>query len=115
MFETKHGGLDNEMGSLSGGNQQRFVAGRALRINPQMILAFQPARGLDLNSTTKVFQEIRRACNDGACAIVVSFDLDELLDFCDRIVVMCHGELSEPRPEEARDRVAIGKLMVGAG
>lgn len=115
MFETKHGGLDNEMGSLSGGNQQRFVAGRALRINPQMILAFQPARGLDLNSTTKVYQEIRRACNDGACAIVVSFDLDELLDFCDRIVVMCHGELSEPRPEEARDRAAIGRLMVGAG
>ncbi|MEI7985735.1 MAG: ATP-binding cassette domain-containing protein [Armatimonadota bacterium] len=115
MFGTKHGGLDNEIGSLSGGNQQRFVAGRALRINPQMILAFQPARGLDLNSTTKVYQEIRRACNDGACAIVVSFDLDELLDFCDRIVVMCHGELSEPRPEEARDRAAIGKLMVGAG
>ena len=115
MFSTKHGGLGDEMGSLSGGNQQRFVAGRALRINPQMILAFQPARGLDLNSTTKVYQEIRRACNDGACAIVVSFDLDELLDFCDRIVVMCHGELSEPRPNEARDRAAIGRLMVGAG
>ena len=114
MFDTKHGGLGNEMGSLSGGNQQRFVAGRALRVNPQMILAFQPARGLDLNSTTKVYQEIRRACNDGACAIVVSFDLDELLDFCDRIVVMCHGELSEPKPDEARDRKAIGRLMVGA-
>ena len=115
MFSTKHGGLSNEMGSLSGGNQQRFVAGRALRIDPQMILAFQPARGLDLNSTTKVYQEIRRACEGGACAIVVSFDLDELLDFCDRIVVMCNGVLSEPNPEEARDRSAIGRLMVGAG
>jgi simple sugar transport system ATP-binding protein len=115
MFNTKHGGIKSEMGSLSGGNQQRFVAGRALRINPQMILAFQPARGLDLNSTTMVYQEIRRACNEGACAIVVSFDLDELLDFCDRIVVMCHGEMSEPTPELSRDRVAIGRLMVGAG
>ena len=114
MFSTKHGGLGNEMGSLSGGNQQRFVAGRALRIDPQIILAFQPARGLDLNSTTKVYQEIRKACNDGACAVVVSFDLDELLDFCDRIVVMCHGEMSEPKPEDARDRKAIGRLMVGA-
>lgn len=114
MFKTKHGNLNDSMGSLSGGNQQRFVAGRALRINPQMILAFQPARGLDLNSTTKVYQEIRKACNEGACAIVVSFDLDELLDFCDRIVVMCHGHLSEPKPSEARDRQAIGRLMVGA-
>lgn len=114
MFKTKHGNLNDSMGSLSGGNQQRFVAGRALRINPQLILAFQPARGLDLNSTTKVYQEIRKACNEGACAIVVSFDLDELLDFCDRIVVMCHGHLSEPKPSEARDRQAIGRLMVGA-
>ncbi len=114
MFKTKHGNLSDSMGSLSGGNQQRFVAGRALRIDPQMILAFQPARGLDLNSTTKVYQEIRKACDEGACAIVVSFDLDELLDFCDRIVVMCHGHLSEPKPEEARDRAAIGRLMVGA-
>ena len=114
MFSTKRGSLTDPMGSLSGGNQQRFVAGRALKINPQMILAFQPARGLDLNSTTKVYNEIRKACNEGACAIVVSFDLDELLDFCDRIVVMCHGELSEPRPEEARDRKAIGRLRVGA-
>lgn len=114
MFRTKRGDLSDEMGSLSGGNQQRFVAGRALRVNPQMILAFQPARGLDLNSTTKVYHEIRKACDEGACAIVVSFDLDELLDFCDRIVVMCHGNLSEPPPEEACDRTAIGKLMVGA-
>ncbi|MEI8282775.1 MAG: heme ABC transporter ATP-binding protein, partial [Armatimonadota bacterium] len=97
------------------GNQQRFVAGRALSLDPQLIIAFQPARGLDLNSTTKVYNEIRRACQAGACAIVVSFDLDELLDFCDRIVVMTHGELFEPQTEVARDRAAIGRLMVGAG
>jgi general nucleoside transport system ATP-binding protein len=113
-FNTKHGGLGNEMASLSGGNQQRFVAARALHLSPQLILAFQPARGLDLNSTTKVYRDIRAACDVGASAIIVSFDLDELLDFCDRIAVMCHGELSEPKPEDSRDRLAIGRLMVGA-
>ena len=102
------------MSSLSGGNQQRFVAGRALQLSPNLILAFQPARGLDLNSTTKVYQEIRRRCDEGATAIIVSFDLDELLDFCDRILVMNHGEMFEPAPAEARDRAAIGRLMVGA-
>ncbi len=115
MFDTKFGRLSDEIASLSGGNQQRFVAGRALSLDAQLILAFQPARGLDLNSTTKVYNEIRRVCQAGACAIVVSFDLDELLDFCDRIVVMAHGELYEPQTEVARDRAAIGRLMVGAG
>lgn len=114
MFNTKHGGLNQPMESLSGGNQQRFVAGRALLVRPELILAFQPARGLDLNSTTMVYQKIREHCNNGACAIVVSFDLDELLDFCDRILVMNHGDMNEPRPEDARDRAAIGRLMVGA-
>lgn len=113
-FSTKHGGLGQPMRSLSGGNQQRFVAGRALQLSPNLILAFQPARGLDLNSTTKVYQEIRRRCDEGATAIIVSFDLDELLDFCDRILVMNHGEMFEPAPAEARDRAAIGRLMVGA-
>jgi general nucleoside transport system ATP-binding protein len=114
MFNTKHGGLKNPIGSLSGGNQQRFVAGRALQVNPHLILAFQPARGLDLNSTTKVYREIRKACEQGACALVVSFDLDELLDFCDRILVMNHGEMAEPEKGSERDRKAIGRLMVGA-
>ena len=113
-FATKHGALNQPMSSLSGGNQQRFVAGRALQLAPNLILAFQPARGLDLNSTTKVYQEIRRRCHEGATAMIVSFDLDELLDFCDRILVMNHGEMFEPKPEEAGDRTAIGRLMVGA-
>lgn len=110
-FSTKHGGLEQPMSSLSGGNQQRFVAARSLEMNPKLILAFQPARGLDLNSTTKVYQGIRRECEKGAAALVVSFDLDELLDFCDEIVVMCNGVLSIP---STRDRAEIGKLMVNA-
>jgi simple sugar transport system ATP-binding protein len=108
-FSTKHGGLDNPMSSLSGGNQQRFVAARALQVSPKIILAFQPARGLDLNSTTKVYQAMREECELGASALVVSFDLDELLDFCDEIVVMCNGVLTTP---SQRDRTEIGRLMV---
>ena len=108
-FSTKHGGLKNPMSSLSGGNQQRFVAARALQVSPKIILAFQPARGLDLNSTTKVYQAMREECKQGASALVVSFDLDELLDFCDEIVVMCNGVLTTP---SQRDRTEIGRLMV---
>ncbi len=114
MFQTKHGGLDQPMSSLSGGNQQRFVAARALWNAPKLILAFQPARGLDLAATREVYEGLRKACDNGAGALIVSYDLDELLEHCDRIVVMNRGELIEPGQGQERDRNVIGCLMVGA-
>ncbi|MBI5705366.1 MAG: ABC transporter ATP-binding protein [Armatimonadetes bacterium] len=113
-FGTKAAGPGAPMASLSGGNQQRFVAARALALKPRLLLAFQPARGLDIDATRAVYAGIREACLAGAGAIVVSFDLDELLDYCDRIVVMNLGRLAEPPPQSARERAAIGALMVGA-
>lgn len=113
-FHTKHGGLTNPMASLSGGNQQRFVAARALENDPRLVLAFQPARGLDLAATRDVYDGLRAACEQRAAVLVVSYDLDELLDHCDRVVAMNRGELFEPKPGEERDRDAIGCLMVGA-
>ncbi|AIE83630.1 ABC transporter ATP-binding protein [Fimbriimonas ginsengisoli] len=113
-FHTRHGGLNLPMASLSGGNQQRFVAARALEFRPSLILAFQPARGLDLGGTADVYEAIRDRVEEDAAAIVVSFDLDELLEHCDRIVVMNGGLLYEPPPGKQKDREAIGRLMVGA-
>lgn len=114
-FKTRHGGVRLPMRSLSGGNQQRFVAARALAVRPRLILAFQPARGLDIEATRQVYKGIREACAQGAAAIVVSFDLDEILENCDRVLAMCGGKLFEPPRDEARDRNAIGRLMVAAG
>jgi general nucleoside transport system ATP-binding protein len=114
-FNTKHGGLQQSIGSLSGGNQQRFVAARALFGQPKLILAYQPARGLDLAATQEVFEAIRAECDTGAGALVVSYDLDELLEYCDRVVVLNRGELFTPAQGEELDGDAIGRLMVGAG
>ncbi len=111
-FNTKFSSLGQAIGGLSGGNQQRFVAGRALSGEPRVILAFQPARGLDLKATREVYQAIREACTGGAAALIVSFDLDELLTHCDRVVAMNRGKLFEPGQEDSRDRDAIGRLMV---
>ncbi|RYG37543.1 ABC transporter ATP-binding protein [bacterium] len=113
-FSTRHGGLDLPMASLSGGNQQRFVAARALESNPRLLLAFQPARGLDLLGTAEVYGAIRERCHEGAAAIVVSFDLDELLQHCDRVVAISAGKISEPPSDKALDRESIGRLMTGA-
>ena len=110
-FRTKHAGLRSPMRSLSGGNQQRFVAARALELGPRLVLAFQPTRGLDIDGTAQLYAAIRGLCREGAGALVVSFDLDELLENCDRTLVIREGRIYEP---ERQDRLEIGRLMVGA-
>lgn len=109
-FATKHDGLSRPLRSLSGGNQQRFVAARALEIEPRLILAFQPARGLDIDATRMVYDALRRRCREGAAALVVSFDLDELLENADRLLVMYAGRVTEA---PGLDRAEVGRLMVG--
>ncbi|GAB4132725.1 MAG: ABC transporter ATP-binding protein [Fimbriimonadaceae bacterium] len=112
-FRTKFVSLDQPIGGLSGGNQQRFIAGRALADGGGVVLAFQPARGLDLAGIDDVYGALRAHTRAGGCALVVSFDLDELLAHCDRIITISHGELRVPAPEQARDREAIGRMMLG--
>ncbi len=112
-FGTKAGRLSDRMGSLSGGNQQRFVAGRALTKAPRLLVAFQPVRGLDVKGAADVYGGIRSACQGRAGALVISFDLDELLTYADRIVVMFAGRLYDVPVAQARDRQVIGRLMVG--
>jgi len=112
-FGTKFSSLEQEITSLSGGNQQRFVAARALEYSPKLILAFQPARGLDIGSTQDVYNAIRSACSAGCSAIIVSFDLDELLENCDRIGSMFSGKLSFPPVGHEMERDVIGRQMVG--
>lgn len=112
-FGTKHGGLENKIGNLSGGNQQRFVNGRALELSPRMVLAFQPVRGLDIDAIRLFYQGLYAECEKGACALVVSYDLDELLEFADRILVLNGGKLKAPQSMFSKDRAEIGKLMVG--
>jgi len=112
-FGTKRSALRARFGSLSGGNQQRFVAARALEYDPKLILAFQPTRGLDVAGTADVYFGLRQACTNGSACLVVSFDLDELLEQCDRVLVMYKGKLLEPPEDLSKDRQRIGQMMVG--
>ena len=112
MFTARVQSVDQPIAGLSGGNQQRVVVARSLLGDVKVLLAFQPSRGLDVDATSRVYQALRD--HGDLCALVVSFDLDELLQFCDRVLVAHHGRISEPGPGQARDRTAIGSLMVGA-
>lgn len=110
-FGTKHGGLETSIGGLSGGNQQRFVAARMTESGPKLFLAFQPSRGLDIAATEDLYAAMQERCREGAAGLVVSFDLDELMAHCHRVLVMFSGRVVVP-PADA-DRDTLGRLMVG--
>lgn len=113
-FPTKFASIDQPFRDLSGGNQQKVVSARALLQNPKVVLAFQPTRGIDLYVADLVFRGLVQSTREGATCLVVSFDLDELMAYCDRILVMNDGQLAEVPAGQRDDRAVIGRMMVGA-
>lgn len=101
-------------GALSGGNQQRLVVGRELAGSPELVVAENPTRGLDVAATAFVHEElVRLARAEARSAIVlVSTDLDEVLALSDRVLVMTRGSLV-PVGEAHRTREGVGALMLG--
>lgn len=99
-------------GELSGGNQQKVILARELDRRPAMIVAAEPTRGLDVEATRFVHDQLRNAAAAGASITLITSDLDEAFALADVIQVMYRGALSEPMPRaEAASRVA--NLMAG--
>lgn len=98
---------------LSGGNIQKLILARVLDRNPRFILANQPVRGLDEGAIATVHERLLDAKRNGAGVLLVSEDLDELLRLADRIVVMYHGEMSEPVSTRDLSPRDVGVMMAG--
>ena len=89
------------MTSLSGGNQQKVVVGKWLNADPKVILFDEPSRGIDVNAKQQIFQIIWDQSRRGISSIVVSSELEELLEVCHRIIIMRLGRfIAEVRPED---------------
>jgi simple sugar transport system ATP-binding protein len=98
--------------TLSGGNVQRVILVRALGRSANLIVAAYPSRGLDIASTRRTQELLLAQRAQGAGVLLISEDLDELLDLSDRVVVLHHGHLvGEVDPRKA-DRYEIGQLML---
>ncbi|MCK0068881.1 ABC transporter ATP-binding protein [Kordiimonas laminariae] len=102
-----------EIGSFSGGNQQKVVIAREIARDPQLMVIGQPTRGVDIGAVTKIHDQITELRNAGKAMLVVSADLDELLAISDRIAVMCEGEITGVLPVEDADEKTLGLLMAG--
>jgi general nucleoside transport system ATP-binding protein len=99
--------------TLSGGNQQRLIAARELeRDHLRAVVAANPTRGLDFGATKAVRARLRSIARAGFAVVVLSTDLDEIIQLGDRIAVLYRGRLIEPRVQPAT-RAVVGRLMAG--
>lgn len=95
--------VNNLISSLSGGNQQKVVVGNWLNTDPKVMLFDEPSRGIDVSAKQQIFQIIWDQSRKGISSIMVSSELEELLEVCHRILIMREGSIiGEVRPEELK-------------
>lgn len=112
-FNVKAGGPDAAAKSLSGGNLQKFIVGREIDADPKLLVISQPTWGVDVGASAQIRGEILALRDAGCAVLVVSEELEELFEICDRLHVIAKGRLS-PSIERARATVTqIGEWMSG--
>jgi simple sugar transport system ATP-binding protein len=112
-FRVKPQRGDAIIGNLSGGNQQKLVVGRELSREPKFLLINQLSRGIDIGATELVMQEVLKQRDAGCAILLISTELEELFAICDRILVMCGGELVGEVPADRARLEEIGLMMGG--
>jgi len=112
-YRVKTASPDAPIATLSGGNVQRAVLARELSGEVDMLIAANPVFGLDFAAVADIHAQIMAARNRGAAVLLVSEDLDELLELSDRIVVMFNGKLVYEAPAAKADLTEIGRHMAG--
>jgi simple sugar transport system ATP-binding protein len=112
-FKVKTQGADAPMATLSGGNVQRAVLARELSEPAAVLIAANPVFGLDFAAVAEIHDRILAARNAGAAVLLVSEDLDELLELSDRIAVMFDGRIVHETATATADVGVIGRCMAG--
>ncbi|HEX3983590.1 MAG TPA: ABC transporter ATP-binding protein [Acidisoma sp.] len=112
-YNVRTTGIDAPIMTLSGGNVQRAVLGRELSGAVDVLVCANPVFGLDFSAVADIHGQIVAARNRGAAVLLVSEDLDELLELADRILVMSGGTIVYETPRASADRQSIGLHMAG--
>lgn len=112
-FDIRPRDINELAGSLSGGNQQKVIIAREISSNPDLLIAAQPTRGLDVGAIEFIHQYLVELRNQGKAVLLISFQLDEVMDLSDRIAVIYDGKIvGELNPKDT-DEFEIGRLMAG--
>lgn len=107
-YDVRASGANARISSLSGGNQQKFVLGRELANNPDLLILENPTQGLDVHAAAAIHEKIRSASRSGTAVVYYSSDLDELAALSDRVMVVADGAITEARA----DRTVIGQSLL---
>ena len=113
QYDVRGGNPSTPAASLSGGNQQKLVLAREIEAQPAVLLVAQPTRGLDVGAIEFVHRQIVAARDRGCAVLLVSFELDEILDLSDRILVMREGTIVLERAAGTTDAGELGLAMTG--
>ncbi|WP_171234868.1 ABC transporter ATP-binding protein [Ruegeria sp. HKCCA6837] len=113
-FDVRTPGPENAARSLSGGNLQKFVIGREVLQNPDILVVNQPTWGVDAAAAAAIRQAILDLAAKGTAVVCISQDLDELMEISDSFAALNEGRLSAPRPTTGLTVDEIGLMMGGA-
>ncbi|MBN3522926.1 ABC transporter ATP-binding protein [Paenibacillus apiarius] len=113
QFDIRTPGIHTPVRSMSGGNQQKVIIAREIAREPKLLVAAQPTRGLDVGAIEFVHKQLIAERDKGKAVLLVSFELDEIINVSDRILVMFNGRIvGETTPETTSDQ-ELGLLMAG--
>ncbi|MCR8722897.1 ABC transporter ATP-binding protein [Frigidibacter sp. ROC022] len=113
-FDVRTPGTHVAARALSGGNLQKFVIGREISQQPEVIVVNQPTWGVDASAAAAIRQALLDRAAGGAAVVAISQDLDELLEISDRFAALNEGRLTAPRPAQGLTVDEIGLMMGGA-
>ena len=99
--------------ALSGGNQQKAIIAREITRDPDLLIVSQPTRGLDVGAIEYIHKRLIEARDNGKAVLVVSFELDEILNVSDRIAVIHDGKIQGVVTPETTNKQELGVLMAG--
>jgi simple sugar transport system ATP-binding protein len=112
-FDVRGGTPNSEIRLLSGGNMQKFIVGRSLANAPRLLIAAQPTRGLDEGAVAAIQEHLLAARRAGVGILLISEDLDDILQLADRVQAIVAGRLSPAIPVAAADPRRLGLMMAG--
>ena len=114
QLNIKTANLDVEVGTLSGGNQQKVMLAKWLNTNPGLLIVDEPTRGIDIGAKAEVHHIIRDLATQGVAVIIISSDLPEVLSLADRVLVMREGHLVGEFSGKLATQESIIQMAVGA-
>lgn len=110
-FNIKTPDLDNDVDSLSGGNQQKVMFAKFVATKPKILILDEPTKGIDVGSKAEIYKIVKELCTQGTGFLIISSEIEELLSLCDRIIVMHNGNIKRIIPQE---EATMQKILLAA-